>query len=220
MSNKPQLPTLTTAFLAFRLKGSSAQAHEEFLEATRLQPNNPQYEVAAHPDAAVSAPNGPKPEDGTVSGNTYTNKFFGFTYQSEQDLKKAVKQESHQLLFVMESRSGNQPISMKSVMVSVLEMQPTPITAEAYIKALGQQLGQTGKAMEASGSPEERSIGGQPFWKQNLLTRTAIGTSYGAEFVTTDQGYLLMFLLAAPDPKTLEDLEKSLESVHFLRGSS
>jgi hypothetical protein len=235
--------------VGLRLKGTSAEAHEQFLEATRLQPNNPQYEVAAHPDTAVSTTNGPKLEDGIVSGNTYTNKFFGFTYlfptgwavlsaeaargmleiggniistgdPTEQDLKKAVRAESHHLLFVMENRSGNQPISLKTVMVSALDMQPTPITAEAYIKALGQRLGQTGKAMEASGSPGERSIGGQTFWKQNFLTQTATGTSYGAEFVTTVKGYLLMFVLSAPDPKTLGDLEKSLDSIHFVQGSS
>jgi hypothetical protein len=29
-----------------------------------------------------------------------------------------------------------------------------------------------------------------------------------------------MFSLSTPDPKTLEDLEKTLESVHFLQSSS
>jgi hypothetical protein len=77
---------------------------------------------------------------------------------------------------------------------------------------------QTGKAMEASGSPKERSIAGQTFWKQSLLIRTATGTSYGAEFVTTDKGYLLIFLLAAPDPKSLGDIEESLDTIHFVQG--
>jgi tetratricopeptide (TPR) repeat protein len=238
--------------VALRLKGNSAEAQAQFLEAVRLQPSNPQYEAAAHPDKEASTPKstpGPKPEDGVVTGNSYTNRFFGFTYQfplgwavlsaeaarammeiggnfistgdpTEEDLKKAVRGESHQLLFVMENRTGNQPISMKTVMISALEMQPAPITAESYIKALGQRFRQTGKAMEASGSPEERLIAGQTFWKQSLLIRTATGTSYGAEFVTTDKGYLLIFLLAAPDPKTLGDLEKSLDSIHFVQDST
>ena len=184
--------------VGLRMKGSSAEAHEQFLEATRQQPNNPQYEVAAHPDAAVSGASpilGPKPEDGTVSGNTYSNRFFGFTYQfptgwavlsveaargmseiggniistgdpTEQDVKKAARTEGHQLLYVMEGRAGNQPISGKTVMVDALEMQPAPITAESYVKALGQRFIQKGGPLEVKGSPEERAIGGRTFWKQ------------------------------------------------------
>jgi Flp pilus assembly protein TadD len=238
--------------VALRLKGSSAEAHEQFLEATRLQPNNPQYEVAAHPDAAISGPNpspGPKPEDGSVSGSTYSNRFFGFAYQFptgwavlsteaargiaeiggniistgdpvEQDLKKAARAEGHQLLYVMESRGGNQPISGRTVMVTALDMQPAPITAESYVRALGQRFSQKGGPLEVRGSPEEHAMGGRTFWKRDLLIHTATGTAYGTQFVTTEKGYLLMFSLSAPDPKTLEDLEKTLESIHFLQGTS
>jgi tetratricopeptide (TPR) repeat protein len=57
--------------VALRLKGSFSDAHTEFLEALRLQPNNPQYEVAAHPGAAASTADtagGPRPEDdGSIS---------------------------------------------------------------------------------------------------------------------------------------------------------
>jgi tetratricopeptide (TPR) repeat protein len=35
--------------VGLRMKGSSAEAHAQFAEAFRLQPNNPQYEAAAHP---------------------------------------------------------------------------------------------------------------------------------------------------------------------------
>jgi hypothetical protein len=51
---------------------------------------------------------------------------------------------------------------------------------------------------------------------------SAIATSaaYGAEFVTTEKGYLLMFFLTAPDPPMLGDLEKSLHSIHFVKGAS
>lgn len=238
--------------VALRLKGSSEEAHGQFLEATRLQPSNPQFEVAAHPDRAVPDPNpspGPKPEDGTVSGNTYSNRFFGFTYQfpkgwavlsaeaaraileiggniistgdpTEQDLKKAAREEGHQLLYVMESRTGNQPISGRTLMVSAIEMRPAPINAESYLKALGQRLREKGNAFEVKGSPEERAMGGRIFWKHDILIHTASGTACEAQFVTTEKGYLLLFSLSAPDPKNLQDLEKTLESVHFLQGPS
>jgi len=241
--------------VGLRQTGNPDGAHSHFAEALRLQPNNAQYEAAAHPDSNRSADAvlGSKPEeDGAVSGNSYTNKFFGFTYQfplgwavlsaeaaramieiggnfistgdpAEEDLKKAVRGKMHPLLYVMETRganAANQPISGKTVMVSALEMRPAPYTAEAYLKAVGQRFGQTGRPMEVSGSPEEHSVGGRTFWKQNFLVHTATGTGYAAEFVTTDKGYLLMFLLTASDPKILADLEKSLDSIHFVQGSN
>ena len=168
--------------VALRLKSSSSDAHAEFLEALRLQPNNPQYEVAAHPGAAASTADtagGPKPEDGSISENIYTNRFFGFTYQfpkgwavlsseaarstveiggiflatgdpAEEDVKKAVERQSHPLLYVMEGRVGNQPISMKTVMVSALDVRHEPgrTTTEMYARAVAQRFKQAGMPME------------------------------------------------------------------------
>jgi len=62
-----------------------AQAH--FHEASRLAPDNPIYSTAATPADSISATSvsttspGPRPDDGVVSGNIYTNNFFGFSYQ-------------------------------------------------------------------------------------------------------------------------------------------
>jgi tetratricopeptide (TPR) repeat protein len=239
--------------VALRLKSSSSDAHAEFLEALRLQPNNPQYEVAAHPGAAASTADtagGPKPEDGSVSENIYTNRFFGFTYQfpkgwavlsseaaksmveiggiflatgdpAEEDVKKAVERQSHPLLFVMEGRVGNQPISTKTVMVTALDVrhEPEQTTAEVYARAVAQRFKQAGMPMEPNASPEERSIGGRSFWKVNFSVRTAAGVGHGTEFVTADKGYLLMFVLGGPDLASLGEVEKSLQSIHFLDAS-
>jgi len=73
--------------VGLRLKGSSGQAQKQFDEALRLQPENPQFEAAAHPDTTqwtTDSASGPKPEDGSVSANAYNNNFFGFTYQFPQ----------------------------------------------------------------------------------------------------------------------------------------
>jgi tetratricopeptide (TPR) repeat protein len=241
--------------VALRVKGSSAEAHLEFLEALRLQPTNVQYEVAAHPELAPPATDsglGPKPEDGSISGNIYTNKFFGFTYEfpkgwgvlssdaarstveiggllvstgdpTEEDIKKAAGIQAHPLLYVMEGRVENQPLPMKTVMVIALDIQSGPgTTAESYIKAMAQRAKQTGAAiaMETSGSPEERLIGGRSFWKGNFIVRTATGTGYGSQCVRAEKGYLLVFFLAGPDLASLGEVEKSLDSMHFLNRSN
>jgi tetratricopeptide (TPR) repeat protein len=235
--------------VAFRAKGRSAEAHSQFLEALRLQPNNVQYEVAAHPEPTAPATDsgpGPKPEDGSVSGNTYTNKFFGFTYEfpkswgvlssdaarstveigallmstgdpTEEDLKKAAGRQAHPLLYVIEGRVGNQPLSMKTVMAVAFDIRSVPqTTAESLIKDMAQRTKQSGAAMEASGSPEERSIGGRSFWKGNFIVRTATGTRYESQFMRVEKGYLLVLLFTGPDLASLGEIEKSLDSIHFL----
>lgn len=71
--------------VALRSKSHSDEAALQFAEALRLQPNNVQYEAAAHPlvtrNAKGETVSGPKPEDGSISENIYTNKFFGFMYE-------------------------------------------------------------------------------------------------------------------------------------------
>jgi tetratricopeptide (TPR) repeat protein len=120
--------------VALRLRSHLEEAHSQFAEASRLQPNNPQYEAAAHPEAtgsAKGAASDSESEDGSVSENVYTNKFFGFRYEfpkgwvslssgaargmlemggaflstgdpTEQDVKKAATRNGHPLLYAVE----------------------------------------------------------------------------------------------------------------------
>ncbi len=70
---------------ALRSRDLSQEAHSQFAEAFRLQPNIPQYEAAAHPDItqnATGAGSPAIPESGSsISENVYTNNFFGFRYE-------------------------------------------------------------------------------------------------------------------------------------------
>jgi tetratricopeptide (TPR) repeat protein len=74
---------------ALRSRDFSQEARFQFAEAFRLQPNNPQYEAAAHPDTTQSATGAGSPaipESGSsISENIYTNNFFGFTYEFPKD---------------------------------------------------------------------------------------------------------------------------------------
>jgi hypothetical protein len=45
---------------------------------------------------------------------------------AEEDVKKAVQRQSHPLLYVMEGRAGNQPMSMKTVTVSAVDVRHEP----------------------------------------------------------------------------------------------
>jgi len=107
-------------------------------------------------------------------------------------------------------------------MVTALDVrhEPRETTAEVYARAVAQRFKQAGMPMEPSASPEERSIGGRSFWKVNFSLRTAAGVGHGAEFVTADKGYLLMFVLGGPDLASVSEIEKSLQSIHFLETSN
>lgn len=234
--------------VGFRQKGNSEGANTQFAEALRLQPNNAQYEAAAHPDSNRSTGDtvsGPKLEDGNISDNVYTNNFFGFTYEfprgwvslssdaaravmeiggaifstgdpTEIDLKKAAERKGHSLLYVVESRVGNQPISMKSVMVNAFDLETVQgLSPESYLKSIGRRFKQAGGAMELNGAPEPVTIGGRSFWKGNFVLQTTTGTRYVSQFVSIDKGCVLMFVLSSPELPTLRDIEKSLASVRF-----
>jgi hypothetical protein len=70
--------------VALRAQKRSDEAHNQFLEALRLSPGNPQFAVAANPNAVQEAPDassGPKPDEGSITENIYKNEFFGFTYE-------------------------------------------------------------------------------------------------------------------------------------------
>ncbi len=229
-------------------RSRTEEARSQFAEAFRLQSNNPQYEAAAHPDAdrgATDAVSGPKTEDGSISENVYTNKFFGFTYEfpkgwvslssdaarameevggafistgdpTEQDTEKAAARKSLPLLYVVEGRAGNRPISTNSVMLNALDMRAAPgLTPEPFLKSIGQRYKQIGVPIELTGTPQEITIGGRKFWRGDFKVQTAAGGAYVSQFVTPDRGYLLLVVVASRDLDGLHQIETSLESMHF-----
>ena len=234
--------------VALRSRSRTEEARSQFAEAFRLQPNNPQYEAAAHPDAdrgATDAVSGPKTEDGSISENVYTNKFFGFTYEfpkgwvslssdaaramvevggafistgdpTEQDTEKAAARKSLPLLYVVEGRAGNRPISTNSVMLNALDMRAAPgLTPEPFLKSIGQRYKQIGVPIELTGTPQEITIGGRKSWRGDFKVQTAAGDAYVSQFVTPDRGYLLLIVVTSRDLDGLHQIETSLESMHF-----
>ena len=146
--------------VALRSKGHSEEAALQFAEALRLQPNNLEYEAAAHPFVTRSTTDealpGPKPEDGSISENIYTNKFFGFMYEfpngwirlssdaaraaleaggrfisggddpTQVDARAVAERKGHPLLYVVEDGIGKQSIPVKTVMVTALDIGTAP----------------------------------------------------------------------------------------------
>lgn len=238
--------------VVLRSKGRIEEAHAQFEEALRLQPDNAQFEAAAHPDAARNPASvaGPKPEDGSVSENLYTNRFFGFTYEfpqgwmvlssdaaratleiggnlistgdpTEQDIKRMAAMKGHPLLFIMEGRKKNQPLSLRSIQLSALEVGAAPgITPDTFLNAIAQRFKQTSAPMKMVGAPEQLTLAGKTFSKADFILETASGARYGSEIVTIERGYLLMFVLSSPDSDSLSEMERSLQSLQFAASSN
>jgi tetratricopeptide (TPR) repeat protein len=238
---------------ALRSDGRLAEAHAQFAEALRLQPENPVFEAAAHPGATpgtTDAHSGPKPEDGSISENVYTNRFFGFTYEfpkgwtslssdsaravleiggavistgdpTEADVKRVVAKKGHSLLFVVKGRTGNQPISMNTVMVNAVEIGTAQdVTPDSFLKSMSRRFNHTTGPIDFVGAPQETAFGNRSFWKENFTVTTAAGDRHGSYLVTKDQGYLLMFVLGAADSASLLEIEKSLASIRFGQASN
>ncbi len=68
-------------------RAEKSEAQIQFREANRIEPANPLYSTVADTTDLAGTPTGgsnstgPRPEDGVISGNNYTNTFFGFSYE-------------------------------------------------------------------------------------------------------------------------------------------
>lgn len=198
--------------------------------------------------SAAETETGPRPEDGSISETLYTNKFFGFTYEfpagwvplgseaaratieagaaaisrgdpTEIDVRNAARRKGHTLLYVADG--GNQPIPMKSVMVVAANIGVAAgLTAESSLRSTAERFKQTGLPMDLGDAPQQQTVAGRSFWKATLAVQTAMGSRYISQLATTEKGYLLVFIVGAPDAASRGEIEKSLDSIHFMNSQN
>jgi len=144
--------------VALRAQGHPDDAQAQFREAARLDPSNPLFGALANPSAAQNGPEGAggqRPDDASVDGNIYTNKFFQFSLQFPEDwtvmsadaqknvaklggemlagrdqffldAHQAFAAHSYPLFFVTAGKSGDRSYSTRSIQISALD--PTVTT--------------------------------------------------------------------------------------------
>ncbi len=157
--------------VVLRAQGHHDEAMKQFQEAVRLAPDNPLAAAAATGDATASDPNpgpGPHPEDGSVSGNAYTNQFFGFTIDfpkgwmvmdQEQsraamslgaaliqtgdpvspDVIAASRKQTIPLLFVMRGASGGQ--ALRTELLEVIATDARKLSDSLSVLDLASAIG-------------------------------------------------------------------------------
>ncbi len=142
--------------VALRAKGRQSEARAQFREAARLEPDNPLYVAVGEPEGHVSADStDAKPDLGSVSNNTYTNQFFGFSYEfprgwtvlgaeagrtmlqiggamlangdpTFQDVQQAVSRNDYPLLFAQGGLTKEGALSLRSVQIHALNVRLAP----------------------------------------------------------------------------------------------
>jgi Flp pilus assembly protein TadD len=235
--------------VALRSAGHTNEANSQFQEALRLKPADAQIQAAANPNSSSSSAeelSGPKPDDGSVSGNIYTNKFFGFSYEfpkdwtvmssnaaratlemgsvlmdngdpTEQDLKQALLRKNFSLLFVLERLQANRPVAASSIQINALPLPPfSQMSPDAFLQAIINRLHQRSPAIQIAGLPKKLSINGRDFVKASMSIPLSTGTSYVSELVTTGKGFALFFVFSSFDQSRLPQIEQSLQSIQFL----
>jgi Flp pilus assembly protein TadD len=171
---------------AFRSKGRQSEAQAQFREAARLEPNNPLYAAAAEPEGPQQAAPSPgaSPDTGSVSGNVYTNHFFGFSFEFPkgwtamsadaarsmvtlggallangdpmvQDATHAAARNSYPLLLVMEGTTKSHTLSTRSIQVLALHLHMVPT-----LKTADDLVKSMATTVNAMGTPVE--IVGKP----------------------------------------------------------
>jgi TonB family protein len=147
--------------VALREKGNASDAAVQFREAKHIAPENPLYSAVAdrsdstETQLADSKLPGPKPDDGFLSGNIYTNAFFGFSYEFPKgwldlgadkgramtrisgsilangdpvlaDVAEAAARNMHSLLFVGEETTKGTSSGFNSIQISALDKRFAP----------------------------------------------------------------------------------------------
>jgi TonB family protein len=129
--------------VAVRETGKKDEAQTHFSEALRLAPDNPLYaSVATATDstpaaAANSAPSGPRPDEGAVSGNVYSNAFFGFSYQFPKGWTVADARKSEFILRIGASAIANgDPILLDVTEVAARNAYPLLLVVNGTTKEI------------------------------------------------------------------------------------
>jgi hypothetical protein len=78
---------------------------------------------------------------------------------------------------------------------------------------LGAALRSDGRLAEAHAQFAEALQG-------SFTLQTATGSRYGSQFVTAEKGYLLLFAVDSAEPASLNEIEKSFESIRFLESAN
>lgn len=200
--------------------------------------------------SATSATSDSKPQDqgdrqlggihpGSISGNVYTNPFFGISLEIPEGWKVAdsVRAQAAQekrrdefkeqqpdiarfaahaevnmpLLVIGEALKRGRRLMIVSTNIST---RPGPASAEEYLKYVATISKEKGLSAEYAGTMEQVMIGGHALWKAHF-TETNGMPWYGEHFAVIEKKHVLQFVLYSPDQDGLRAMEGMMRTLHF-----
>ena len=188
------------------------------------------------------------PHEGSISGNVYTNEFFGFSVEvppgwkvgSNRGFKKlqdkaaqSVTRNNADLGKLQRSAEIDSPLlvmgeievwdhgpnhRLVQLLSTDVSTRPGVPSAQEYLKLTGSALTSKGQAREYISQPEPVTIGGRILWKA-YFTQNSLMVWHGVQFVTIEKKHVLQFVLLSPGADGLQSLEVLLRTLHFDSGS-
>lgn len=158
------------------------------------------------------------PDEGSVSDDTYTNRFFAlqYTFPENLDVQDQSSFMEGQLdqsgrTFVLLAAWGDAPDSKGRegvvLVADALSAQYGPISDGAdYLRKVTEPLLQR-QGYEFTATATPLTLAGAPFFRADFHKN---GEIYQSQFVTIRRGYALLFTLSGPTPDSLARLFSSL----------
>jgi TonB family protein len=177
-----------------------------------------------------------QPEDGSVSGNVYTNDFFEFTFEfprgwfvetvgaankgrpGENGIFDPQVIGTHTLLKLFQHPIGaSVPVNPEIlVLVNDVSCSPELETGEKVLLGLKVEFARRYSNFRVIHEPKNVTLGGKGFSRMDTSIDSHDGISLYQSYVSTVlNGYALIFALDAGRPEGLDNLVQTLNTLHF-----
>jgi hypothetical protein len=187
------------------------------------------------------------PLDATISGNVYSNRFFGFSLaypqgwlvisapaaSSSPSQNQAVRpsqppgnratQSTEQgvfsLFLAVEGNSSDPLYRRRRLGITATRLKDPNVSIRDHLEAGRHMFTAKNPRIQMVGDPAPIVLGERHFWKQALIQEES-GTLYHLEtFLTKSHGYVLQFVLWARDAVGASQLDPILQSLKVARNS-
>jgi hypothetical protein len=184
-------------------------------------------DVGVTPQAPKTAPRktAPRPatdpDEGSVSDNTYTNRFFALEYtfpdnldvQDQSSFMEGQLDQSGRTLVLLAAYGDTPDNQRREGVVLVADAAtaqygPIATGADYLHKVTAPLMEKQGYEFTASAAPVD--LAGAKFYRADFHKD---GESYQSQFVTLRRGYALVFALTGPTPESITRLTASLQTL-------
>ena len=133
------------------------------------------------------------------------------------DATETAARNAHPLFLAAKETTKGISSSFNTIQIAALDrrLAPDVQSGEEFATAMASVLRYRFQALTVVGSPEQFDNGGRIFWKVKFDVSVQNQVARGVQAVTTEKGYVLLFVFTSVDASKLDDLVGTLLSVRF-----